>query len=346
MLASILSNASDFGDDVYSEDIPTNALEKYVGELTGMKHAILVSSGTMGNQIALRCHLTQPPYSVICDRRSHIFGWECGMASMFSQAHMIPVIPNAEKHAYLTLEDIIPNVVLDDGDAHAAPTRVITIENTLLGKIIPVEEIERISEYARKRGIKVHLDGARLWNACYSSTTVSSSPVDAADTAKALLLDYCSCVDSVSLCFSKSLGAPFGSILLSNCSDFIKRARHFRKALGGGLRQLGVLACPARVAVDTIFLSGTHLPRTNMIAKRLEDSWKGMGGSIQPGLSQETNMLWLDLGKLGVKVQDFAKIAAEEGIKVDNERIVVHYRKQYFTSLGSNIFFAHLVPPS
>lgn len=86
MLTSILSNATAFGDDVFSEDGPTNALESYVGELTGMENAVFVLSGTMGNQIALRCLLTQPPYVVICDRRSHIFEFECGMASIFSHA--------------------------------------------------------------------------------------------------------------------------------------------------------------------------------------------------------------------------------------------------------------------
>lgn len=327
MLASILSNASDFGDDAYSEDIPTNSLEKYIGELTGMQHAIFVSSGTMSNQIALRCHLTQPPYSVVCDRRSHIYERECGMASIFSQAHMIPVTSNTEKSGYLTLDDIVPNIVSDDGDTHAAPTKVIAIENTFRGKIVPVGEIMRISEFAKEKGIKVHLDGARLWNACYSSASPSSSAAGAADAAKTVLREYCACVDSVSLCFSKSLGAPAGSILLSNDPSFIKRARHFRKALGGGLRQLGVLACPARVAVDSIFLSGIHLPRTNTIAKQLEKSWKGMGGHVQAGLSQETNMLWLDLVKARVKDEEFVNIAKEEGIKVRNSRLIVHYRK-------------------
>lgn len=327
MLASILSNASDFGDDVYSEDISTNSLEKYIGELTGMQHAIFVSSGTMSNQIALRCHLTQPPYNVVCDRRSHIYERECGMASIFSQAHMIPVTSNTGKSGYLTLDDIVPNIVSDDGDTHAAPTKVIAIENTFRGKIVPVGEIVRISEFAKERGIKLHLDGARLWNACYSSATLSSSAAGAAHAATTVLREYCACVDSVSLCFSKSLGAPAGSILLSNDPSFIKRARHFRKALEGGLRQLGVLACPARVAVDSIFLSGIHLPRTNTIAKQLEKSWKGMGGHVQAGLSQETNMLWLDLVKARVKDEEFVNIAKEEGIKVRNSRLIVHYRK-------------------
>lgn len=334
MLASILSDAPTFGDDVYSEDGPTNSLESYVGDLTGLHNAVFVLSGTMGNQIALRSHLTQPPYSVICGRQSHIYEWECGMTSIFSQAHMIPVIPGSESRAYLTLEDIIPNIVSDDGNTHGAPTRVIVLENTASGQIVPVEEVRKISDYASERGIKVHLDGARLWNACYTSTSPAATPAEAVEAAKDLLRAYCVPVDSVSLCFSKSLGAPCGSILLSNEPSFISRARHFRKALGGGLRQLGVLASPARVAIDHIFLSGVHMPRANAIAKQLEDSWKRMGGQVQAGLSQETNFVWLNLNEIGVKSDEFIKIAKEEGVKVGSYgRIATHYRKFFQTSL-------------
>ncbi|MCJ1462504.1 hypothetical protein MMC07_001106 [Pseudocyphellaria aurata] len=328
MLASILSDAPTLGDDVYSEDGPTNALESYVGELTGLQNAVFVLSGSMGNQIALRCHLVQPPYSVICGRKSHIYEWECGMGSMFSQAHMIPVSPSSETRAYLTLEDILPDIVPDDGDTHGAPTRVIGLENTISGKVVPVEEIKRISRYAREKGIKVHLDGARLWNACYTSTAPAATTTQAVEAAKTLLRDYCASVDSVTLCFSKSLGAPCGSILLSKTSSFISRARHFRKALGGGLRQSGVITSPARVAIDRIFLSGVHLLRANAIAKRLEESWKRMGGQIQAGLSQETNFVWLNLDQIGVQDEDFIKIANEQGVKVGHfGRLATHYRE-------------------
>lgn len=347
MLTSILSDAPTFGDDVYSEDASTNSLESYVGELTGLHNAVFVLSGTMGKQIALRCHLNQPPYSVICGRKSHIYEWECGMASTFSQAHMIPVIPSSESRVYLTLEDIIPNIVPDDGDTHGAPTRVIALENTVSGKVVPVEEIERISDYARARGIKVHLDGARLWNACYTSSTLATTTTQAVEAAKDLLRAYCAPVDSVSLCFSKSLGAPCGSILLSKTPSFISRARHFRKALGGGLRQLGVLTSPARVAIDNIFLSGVHLPRANAIAKQLEDSWKRMGGQVQAGLSQETNLVWLNLHELGVKDEEFIKIATEEGVKVGYYgRLATHYRKFFQTEFVRLFLLIFWFPPS
>lgn len=299
----------------------------YIAELTGMQHAVFVSSGTMGNQIALRCLLTQPPHSVICDRRSHLYEWECGMASMFSQAHMIPVMPDMQKVAYLTLEDIMPNIMPDDGDVHSAPTRVITLENTFWGRITPAEEVNKICRYARERNIKVHLDGARLWNACYASSEASSSNDESVEIAKTALREFCSEVDSVTMCFSKSLGAPDGSILLSNSESFIKRARHFRKALGGGMRQTGILSSSARVAVDEIFLSGVHMPRANAMAMQIEESWKALGGHVQPHLDQQTNVVWLDLRKANISDENFAHIVDEEGAKALDGRIVTHHRK-------------------
>ena len=327
MLSSILLNAGAMGDDVFGEDEATNSLESHVSELTGMKGAVFVSSGSMGNQLAIRCWLKQPPYSVVCDRRSHIMEHECGMTSIFSQALLIPVMPNLEKQAYITLEEIIPAIVPDDGNTHGAPTRVITLENTFWGKVTPVEEVRRIADYARERNIKLHMDGARLWNACYTSATASLEPAEAAKAARTRLQEYCALLDSVSLCFSKSLGAPAGSILLSKSSEFLQKARHFRKALGGGMRQVGVLSSPARVAVNEVFLSGIHMPRANAMAKEIEEAWIGCGGQIQAGLSQETNMVWMDLKKAQVKDQEFVDLAKEEGVKVFGGRIATHYRR-------------------
>lgn len=340
MLNAIKSSVAEFGDDVYSEDFPTNSLESYVGELTGLSHAVFVVSGTMGNQVAVRSHLLQPPYSVLCGRRSHFFEWECGMAAILSQAHMIPIQPRSRERAYITLEDILPHIVPDDGDFHTAPTKVIVLENTISGKVVPVEEITKISDHARQRGIKVHLDGARLWNACHAGTDPMLPPKKYVPAVKEILRAYCAAVDSVTLCFSKSLGAPSGSILLSNDSSFILRARHFRKAMGGGLRQAGVLTAPARVAIDQIFFSGWDLTHANLLAKRLEIRWRTMGGEIQPGLGQETNFVWLNLKAAGVKNEDFINIAKEEGVKVGSGgRIATHFRKSLPGYLHSPLSF-------
>ncbi|OJD10737.1 hypothetical protein AJ78_08331 [Emergomyces pasteurianus Ep9510] len=332
MLSSTITEAPRYGDDVFSQDEPTNALENYVGQLTGMGNALFVSSGSMGNQLALRAFLHQPPHSVICGRQSHTYVHECGMASMFSQAHVIPVLnsPNKsndhEQESYLTLEDIVPNIVPDDGDVHGAPTRVISLENTYKGKITPVSEVKRIAEYAQQHGIKVHMDGARLWNACYPPSSAGLTPAKAAETAKSLLREYCSHVDTVSMCLSKSLGAPTGSILVARSPEIIVRARHLRKALGGAMRQIGILTAPARVAIDEVFLAGEPMLRANAIAKELQEEWIALGGAVMPGLDQETNMAWLDLGKAGVSGDEFVGIAKDEGVRVIAPRIVTHYQ--------------------
>lgn len=325
MLTSILSNASGLGDDVFSEDQPTNSLEKFAADLTGMRSAVFVLSGTMGNQIAIRSLLRQPPYSVICNRQSHLFQYECGTVSAFSQAQMIPVIP--KNSAHMSLEDILPNVVPDDGDTHCSPTRVISIENTIGGRAVPLEEVRRISNYARSKRIFLHIDGARLWNACYPSSEAPTTTSQAAEDARSLLKSYCSLADTVSLCLSKSLGAPGGSILACNSAELASRARHFRKAMGGGMRQIGVLTAPGRVAIESVFLSGQHLPRANAIARRLENTWKSLGGHVQPGLDQQTNMVWLDLDGMGITDEEFVRVVTPYGVKVSDGRIVTHYRK-------------------
>ncbi|EEH18256.1 hypothetical protein PABG_00819 [Paracoccidioides brasiliensis Pb03] len=333
MLASTITQAPRFGDDTFFQDGPTNSLEAYVGELTGMGNALFVSTGTMGNQLALRALLQQPPYSVVCGRHSHIFEHECGMSSIFSQAHLIPVMPGSPKgncqpkqQLYMSLEDIIPNIVPDSGDPHYAPTRVIALENTHGGTITPVPEVKRISEYARRNGIKLHMDGARLWNACYPPSSANLPPAEAAEVAKTLLREYCSHVDTVSMCFSKSLGAPAGSILVSKSPEIIARARHLRKALGGAMRQVGILTAPACIAIDEVFLAGEPMLRANAVARELEKEWIALGGSVMPGLAQETNMVWLDLNMAGVSGEEFERIAKKEGVDVFAPRIVTHYQ--------------------
>ncbi|KAL9577332.1 MAG: hypothetical protein Q9212_006432, partial [Teloschistes hypoglaucus] len=237
MLASIQSCT--LFDDVFAEDPTTQSLESHIASLTGHPAALLVLSGTMGNQLAIRTHLTQPPHSILADCRSHIYQWEAGGIASLSGAFPIQVLPEHGHH--LTLEDVQKHVVLDDNNVHHCPTTLISLENTLNGTILPLSTCQSISHWARAQTppIKMHLDGARLWEAVAAGA--------------GSLKDYCKCFDSISLCFSKGLGAPIGSIIVGS-TPFIKRARHIRKALGGGLRQSGVIAAPARVGVDETFL--------------------------------------------------------------------------------------------
>ncbi|KAL8750057.1 MAG: hypothetical protein Q9199_007304, partial [Rusavskia elegans] len=237
-------------DDVFTEDPTTISLESHISTLTGFPAALLVTSGTQGNQLSIRTHMTQPPHSILADSRSHIYQWEAGGISSLTGAFPIQVVPQNGHH--LTLNDVKKHAVLDD-DIHHCPTTLISLENTLNGSVLPLSDCQAISHFAREYNIKLHLDGARLWEAVAAG--VGS------------LKEYCACFDSVSLCFSKGLGAPIGSIVVGS-KEFIKRARHVRKAMGGGMRQSGVIAAPARVAVDETFLGG-ELVKSHETARRV-----------------------------------------------------------------------------
>ncbi|RKF83803.1 Aldolase vrtJ [Golovinomyces cichoracearum] len=298
-------------DDVYQADPTTNDLESHLAARTSHEAALFVLSGTMGNQIALRSQLQQPPYAILCDHRGHIFQWEAGGVASLCGALVKTVVPaNGD---YLTLEDIESSVVLGD-EIHSTPTRVISLENTLGGIIMPLEETRRITNFARKNNIKVHLDGARLWEAVAAGA--------------GSLTDYCVLFDSVSLCFSKGLGAPVGSILVGG-EAFIKHARWVRKSIGGGLRQPGLLTAAARVALDETFGSGPwgeggKLKGSHSIAKRITALWTSLGGQLLK--KTETNMVWLDLEGSNINVETFVKIGAEHGVALEGSRLVVHYQ--------------------
>jgi threonine aldolase len=298
-------------DDVFLEDPTTTDLEAHCAQLSGHEAGLLVMSGTMGNQVALRSHLLQPPHSVLCDIRGHIVNYEAGGVSSLSQAMLIPVMPSNNHH--LTLEDVKKHTIISD-DVHACPTRVISLENTLNGMIMPLSEVRRISAFAREHKIKMHLDGARIWEAV------------AADAGT--LPDFCKEFDSVSMCFSKGLGAPIGSVIVGS-ADFIKHCRRIRKAIGGGTRQAGVISAAARVAVDEGFGigptgEGGKLRESHARARRIEEIWVKKGGKLANPV--ETNMVWLDIEECGVSVDEMAEISAEEGLKGRGGRLVVHYQ--------------------
>jgi threonine aldolase len=298
-------------DDVFMEDPTTISLESHLATLTSHEAALFVLSGTMGNQLAIRAHLTQPPHSILCDYRAHILEWEAGGAASLSQALVKGVVPS--NGVYLTLEDIEKNVIIGD-EIHGCPTRVIALENTLGGTIMPLSEVKKISAFAKEHGIKLHCDGARLWEAVVAGA--------------GSLSDFTKEFDSVSLCFSKGLGAPVGSILVGN-KKFVKQARWVRKSIGGGLRQLGVLTAAARVAVDETFGKGPNgegglLKNSHTTAKKIAKTWTDMGGKLdQP---TETNMIWFNLEDLRLTGDEFAAIGKKHGLRFLAGRLVVHYQ--------------------
>ncbi|KAL7758396.1 hypothetical protein ACKLNR_012923 [Fusarium oxysporum f. sp. zingiberi] len=222
-----------------------------------------------------------------------------------------PIVPQNGIH--LTLEDIKRHVVLDD-DVHSCPTKAISLENTLNGLVMPLEEVKKIATFAHEHGIKIHCDGARLWEAVASGA--------------GNLGDFCAQFDTVSLCFSKGLGAPIGSILLGN-AETIKHARWVRKSIGGGLRQSGVIAAPARIAMDVTFGKGPAgegglLAESHEVAKKIAALWISMGGKLTYPV--QTNMCWLDLGSIGCPRKEFVRLGQDAGLKLLSGRLVVHYQ--------------------
>jgi threonine aldolase len=297
-----MANAT-FGDDVYEEDHTTAEFQSEIARLTGMDDALFVLSGTMGNQIGVRTHLNQPPHSVLCDYRAHIYAEEGSGLAALSQAMVTPVHP--VNGIYMTFADVQKWVTLGD-DIHTAPTRVISIELTIGGVITPMEEIKKISEFARANDIKVHCDGARLWNA--SAATGYS------------LADYCQYFDSVSMCVSKGLGAPIGGVLASTKQN-IKRARWLRKQQGGGIRQAGILTSAAMVAVKEVWptMKEVH-EKTKTLAKDLETL------GVVPQIPVDTNFYFIDTKKSNIDMGVLLEQCQKWNVKLMDERIALHHQ--------------------
>lgn len=227
--------SAEVGDDVFGEDPTVNKLQETVAELLGKEAALYVPSGTMGNQLCIKAH-TQPFDELICDKDAHIYNYESGSIAGLSHVQVIPLNGKNGIFSAEQVEEVIRP------DAYYLPkTRLVCVENTHNrggGSIFPLEEIKRIKEIVDKYNLKYHLDGARLWNASIA-TGVS-------------LKEYAKYFDSVSVCLSKGLGAPVGSVI-AGTKEFIKIAHRFRKAWGGGMRQVGILAAAGLYAIENNF---------------------------------------------------------------------------------------------
>ncbi|KAI9488369.1 pyridoxal phosphate-dependent transferase [Zychaea mexicana] len=302
-----IMKAASRGDDVFQEDRSVKELEEYVADLCGHEAALFCASGTMTNQLGLRTHLSNPPHSVVCDARSHVFLWEAGGIAFHSRASVSPVI--CRNGIHVTADEIEGNLI--EADIHTAPTRVVSLENTLSGMVMPIDEIRKISELARSRGLAMHLDGARLWNAHVQSGTPLS--------------DYGAQFDSMSLCLSKGVGAPVGSILVGN-RPFVERARHLRKLFGGGWRQVGPLAAVAKHCIETVVPT---MPETHALARYLADELTAMGVQLQ--VPVHTNMVLIDTAPVGLDVQnDLVPALLSKNIVIGGQRnksrIVLHHQ--------------------
>ncbi|MBD0278706.1 MAG: aminotransferase class I/II-fold pyridoxal phosphate-dependent enzyme [Flavisolibacter sp.] len=257
------------GDDVFGEDPSVNELEQLSAQMFGMEAALYCPSGTMTNQIAIKCH-TQPGDEVVCDVTSHVYQYEGGGIAFNSGASVKLIQGNLGK---ITAAQVSESVNADD--AHKAHTSLVCLENTVNrggGSCYDFEEIKRIKKVCDEHNLRLHLDGARLFNALVAKREKAT--------------DYGKLFHSISICLSKGLGCPVGSVLIGE-KDFIKKARRVRKVLGGGMRQAGYLAAAGIYALKNNIerMQQDHL-HAQQIATALKE--KDFVGEVLP---VETNII-------------------------------------------------------
>ena len=286
--------AAEVGDDVYGEDPTVNRLEQIVAEMLGMEGAVFVASGTMGNLISVLSHCGRGDEMILGDY-AHIFRAEQGGASALGGVH--PHTLRNQPDGTLDLNEIAGAIRAND--PHNPITRLICLENThnfCGGRALPVAYMDTVGEFAHERGLKLHVDGARLWNA---AVALNVSP--------ARLLKHS---DSVSVCLSKGLGAPVGSVVAGDAA-FIEKARRNRKVVGGAMRQAGVLAAAGIVAVTEMV---ERLADDHANAKTLAEGLSQIDGlSIDPS-TVETNIVFFMLEQPELTPVELAKRLRSQGV--------------------------------
>ena len=286
---------AEVGDDVFGEDPTVNALQEKVAKILGKEAALFVPSGTMANQLSIKSH-TQPGDEVIIEVSSHPYNFEGGAGAALSGIQF-----NCLKGVRGVLDASQIEEAIRPADHHFPVTRLVCLENTHNrggGSIYSVEKMAEIYRLTKSKGLLLHLDGARLWNA---STATGMKPHE-----------YAQWADSVSVCLSKGLGAPIGS-LVSGSESFIHRAHRFRKMFGGGMRQVGIIAAAGIFALDH------HLERLkedHQNAKRLAVGLKEFKGvSIEPKYV-ETNIVIFDVANTGMTGSQVAEAMKKEGVLI------------------------------
>lgn len=257
------------GDDVFGEDESINRLEQMAANLFGMEAALFCPSGTMTNQIAIKCH-TQPGDEVICDESSHVYQYEGGGIA-FNSGASVKLIQG--DRGRINADQVLAAIQPDD--VHRPHSRLVSLENTSNrggGSCYDFAEIEKIQSVCKEKGLAFHLDGARLWNALVAKNETT--------------VQYGNAFDSISVCLSKSLGCPVGSLLLGK-KDFIKKARRIRKVFGGGMRQAGFLAAAGIYAlqnnIDRLKIDHEHAKQIAVVLEKCE--W------VKQVLPVETNII-------------------------------------------------------
>src|SRR4051794_32648556 len=288
-----MANA-EVGDDVYGEDPTVNALEAHVAELLGHEAGLYCPSGSMANMLGVRV-VVPAGRELLCDSLAHVVRAELGGHAVLGQVTTRTwSAPRGKLDAAAALAMAVP-----DGGPYLVSTAAFAVENTHNfggGTVQRIEELRALRAGADKMGIAVHLDGARLWNA-HVATGVP-------------LAEYGAVADTVSVCLSKGLGAPVGSVLVGS-DERIAAARVWRKRYGGGMRQVGILAAACRYALDHQL---ARLADDHARARRLAEAVAGVRPELVDTRAVETNIVVLDLSAAGVGAPDVATAAREQGV--------------------------------
>ncbi len=290
--------AAELGDDVYGEDPTVNRLEAWLAKELGFEAALFVPTGTMSNLLGLMAHCERGDEYIV-GQQAHTYKYEGGGAAVLGSIQPQPI--EGEADGSLDLSKV--EAAIKQDNFHFARTRLLALENTMQGKVLPLEYLAAARELTRRRGLSLHLDGARLYNAA----------VKLGVPAREITQHF----DSVSVCLSKGLGAPVGSVLCGSAA-LIGKARRQRKMVGGGMRQAGVLAAAGLYALQH---QVQRLAEDHANAARLGAALSELGYSVEP---VQTNMVYVQLGERAGQVKAFM---AEHGIAVSAAprlRLVTH----------------------
>ena len=282
------------GDDVYGDDPTVNSLEERVAGLFGKEAGLFCPTGSLANQLAIRT-LVKPGEELLVETRSHIVRAELGAAATFSG---ITTRTWPSKDGLLVADDALA-IAHENAGPYLVSTAAIAVENTHNfggGTVQPIAEIEKLSSQARARGITMHLDGARIWNAHVASGTS--------------FLEFGKHFDTISVCLSKGLGAPVGSVMLSTKAR-VAEARIWRKRYGAGMRQVGILAAAGHYALDKNI---ERLAEDHARAKKIATALHAVDSSVVDPAKVETNIVGFELSKIGISAADLAARCKDAGL--------------------------------
>ena len=284
---------AEVGDDVFGDDPTVNSLQEYAADLLGKEAGLFVPTGSMGNQVSLGS-LTRPGDEVICHSEAHFLHYEGGSVA----AHLGLMMRPLQGEAGVITADRVAEAARS-GNEHNPRSAAVAIENThngAGGRIFPIEEARAIAKVASERSMGVHLDGARLFNAQAATETPAR--------------EWAECADTLTFCFSKGLGAPIGSMVCST-SDRIAEARRLRKRLGGGMRQVGVIAAAARVALET---GVDRLAEDHANARLLAEGLAELDADLVDLTAVQTNMIYVNLECVSKTAPDVSQALLSEGV--------------------------------